>query len=76
MSLTKEDLGKIKKLVEVGTDYLDAKIDSLKSYILQRFAQVDKRLDAIEKKIDQLIKSEDEDIQMAYKEIQASKLRL
>lgn len=80
MSLTKDDLKKIKAVVDAGNEYLDSKWDrrfhSLESYMLKRFDKVDARLDNVERKIDQLIKTEDEDIRVAFKEIQALKIRM
>lgn len=76
MSLTKDDLKKIKAVVDASADLVFSKIDSLESYMLKRFDKVDKRLDQMDKKIDQLIKTEDEDIRVAFKEIQALKFRL
>lgn len=80
MSLTKEDLVKIKKVVEAGNEYLDAKwnkrFNSLDLYLDTRFGKIDKRLDDVGRKIDQLIKTENEDIQVAFREIQSLKIRL
>ncbi len=80
MTLTKEDIKKIKNVVDASIEHLDAKwerrFQSLETYIEIRFDKNERRLDKIERKIDQLIKTENEDIQVAFKEIQALKLRL
>lgn len=80
MTLTKEDVKKIQNVINASLEHLDAKWErrfkSLEIYIETRFNQADQRFDKIERKIDQLIKTENEDIQVAFKEIQALKLRL
>lgn len=76
MSLTKEDLKKIKDVVNSGNEVISARIDSFEAYIKERFDKTDQRLEHIEKKIEQLIKTETEDIQVAFKEIKVLKSRL
>ncbi len=80
MPLSKEDLKKIKNVVDTGNKYLDVKwkrrFSSFELYIQKRFDEADIKFDKIDRKIDQLIKTENEDIQVAFKEIKALKSRL
>jgi hypothetical protein len=59
MTLTKEDLRKIKAVVDSGYELLDAKSEkkfqSLEVYLETRFTKIDQRFDHIDKKIEQLI---------------------
>ena len=76
MPLSKEDLKKIKDVVDTGNELISTRIDNFESYVRKRFDEVEIRFDKIDRKINQLIKTENEDMQVAFKEIQILKRRL
>jgi len=76
MPLSKEDLKKIKDVIDSGNELISTRIDNFESYVRRRFDEADIRFDKIDRKIDQLIKTENEDMQVAFKEIKALKSRL
>ena len=45
MTLTKDDVKKIKDLVDSGNEMIIARLDSFESYVLKRFDEVDTRFD-------------------------------
>ena len=83
MSLSKEDLQKIKQFIDTGNELIKVQIDNLESHMQKGFIEVDLkfekqdlRFDHIESKINQLITTENEDVLVAFKETKVPKARL
>jgi hypothetical protein len=83
MSLSKEDLQKIKQFIDTGNELIKVRIDNLESHMQKGFIEVDLKLeehdvrfDQIESKINQLVTMENEDILSAFKEIKILKSRV
>jgi len=76
MALTKDDLGKIKNVVDAGTETVNVHIDKLEEKMDARLSEHDRRFDVIEHKIDRLSERTDEDTVAAYEDIDKIKVRL
>lgn len=69
MSLTKDDLTKIKNVVNASAEVTNARIDKFEENVNRRFEENDRQHDRIIAKVDQLFKTEHEDILAVYEDI-------